>query len=90
MYGNIIERYNLVKKIIIYLRKSREEQINGYGSVEFTLERHEEILQTWALNNLGYKIPEECIFREVGGCSDRVVHTVNLGGIRMRGRPSCE
>lgn len=76
MYGNVIDRYNLVKKIIIYLRKSREEQINGYGSIEFTLERHEEILQTWAINNLGGKIPEENIFREVGSgetISDRPV-----------------
>lgn len=76
MYGNVIERYNLVKKVIIYLRKSREEQINGYGSIEFTLERHEEILQTWAVNNLGGKIPEENIFREVGSgetISDRPV-----------------
>jgi hypothetical protein len=67
MYAqNIIERYNLYKKIIIYLRKSREEMINGYGSVEITLERHEEILQTWAVQNLGAKIPEENIYREVG------------------------
>lgn len=67
MYStNIIERYNLYKKIIIYLRKSREEMVNGYGSVEITLERHEEILQTWAVQNLGAKIPEENIYREVG------------------------
>lgn len=39
---------------------------NGYGSVEITLERHEEILQTWAIQNLGAKIPEENIFREIG------------------------
>ena len=63
---NIIERYGLYKKIIIYLRKSREEMLNGYGSVEITLERHEEILQVWAEQNLGGKIPEENIFREVG------------------------
>lgn len=67
MYGmNIIERYNLSKKIIIYLRKSREEMINGYSSVELTLERHEEILQTWAKQNLGFEIPKENIYREVG------------------------
>lgn len=83
MYGNIIERYNLVKKIIIYLRKSREEQINGYGSVEFTLERHEEILQTWALNNLGYKIPEECIFREVGSGETITSRPVMLSVLKM-------
>lgn len=39
---------------------------NGYGSVEITLERHEEILQNWAIQNLGAKIPEENIYREVG------------------------
>lgn len=65
--NNVIEQYNLNKKIIIYLRKSREEMIGGgYGGVEFTLERHEEILQNWAIQNLGAKIPEENIFREVG------------------------
>lgn len=63
---NIIERYNLSKKIIIYLRKSREEYFEGVTSVEFTLERHEQILQTWAQNTLGSKIPEENIYREVG------------------------
>ena len=67
MYGNIIERYRLYKKIIVYLRKSREEMLSsGYGGVEFTLERHEEILQTWAEQNLGCKIPEENIYREIG------------------------
>lgn len=64
---NVIERYNLSKKIIIYLRKSREESIgSGYGGIEFTLERHEEILQVWAQQNLGFKIPKEDIYREVG------------------------
>jgi len=83
MYGNVIERYNLVKKIIIYLRKSREEQINGYGSIEFTLERHEEILQTWAVNNLGGKIPEENIFREVGSGETISDRPVMLNVLRM-------
>lgn len=67
MYGNnIIERYQLSQKIIIYLRKSREEMLNGFGGVEFTLERHEQILQEWAVKNLGFKIPEDRIYREVG------------------------
>lgn len=83
MYGNIIERYNLFKKVIIYLRKSREEQINGYGSVEFTLERHEEILQTWAVNNLGAKIPEEYIFREIGSSETIKDRPVMLHVLKM-------
>ncbi len=53
-------------KVIIYLRKSREDMIDGrYASDEETLSRHEEQLQTWAKANLGYEIPEDCIFKEV-------------------------
>lgn len=53
-------------KIIIYLRKSREDIIDGrYASTEETLARHEEQLQQWAEANLGYRIPENHIFKEV-------------------------
>ncbi len=52
-------------KIIIYLRKSREEMTDFKHTTEETLARHEEILQKWAKANLGYEIPEEYIFREV-------------------------
>lgn len=54
-------------KIIIYLRKSREDMIDGrYASDEETLSRHEEQLQQWAEDKLGYRIPEENIYKEVG------------------------
>lgn len=54
-------------KIIIYLRKSREDMIDGrYASDEETLSRHEEQLQQWAKNTLGYEIPPENIYKEVG------------------------
>ena len=54
-------------KVIVYLRKSREDMIDGrYASDEETLSRHEEQLQAWAKNTLGYEIPQENIFREVG------------------------
>lgn len=54
-------------KIIIYLRKSREDMIDGrYASDEETLSRHEEQLQAWAKNTLGYEIPPENIYKEVG------------------------
>jgi DNA invertase Pin-like site-specific DNA recombinase len=54
-------------KIIIYLRKSREDMIDGrYASDEETLSRHEEQLQSWAKNTLGYEIPPEAIFKEIG------------------------
>ena len=57
---------NKLGKVIIYLRKSREDMIDGrYASDEETLSRHEEQLQSWAKSNLGYEIPQEYIFKEV-------------------------
>lgn len=54
-------------RIVVYLRKSREDMIDGrYASDEETLSRHEEQLQAWAKNTLGYEIPKENIFREIG------------------------
>ena len=54
-------------KIIIYLRKSREDMIDGkYLSDEETLSRHEGQLQQWAKQYLGYEIPQENIYKEVG------------------------
>lgn len=54
-------------KVIIYLRKSREDMVDGkYLSDEETLSRHEAQLQEWAKRNLGYEIPQDCIFKEVG------------------------
>lgn len=63
---NIITPYDLgkvsVHKIIIYLRKSRAE---GKESVEEVLARHEKILQDFAIQTFGEKIPEKNIYREV-------------------------
>lgn len=48
---------------IIYLRKSRSD--SPLESVEEVLERHEKMLQDFALKTFGEMIPEENIFREV-------------------------
>ena len=48
---------------IIYLRKSRQDDPNE--TVEEVLAKHETILQEWAEKELGGRIPEENIFREV-------------------------
>ena len=48
---------------IIYLRKSRADNPNE--SIEEVLARHEEELQEFAEKELGGRIPEHCIFREV-------------------------
>lgn len=48
---------------IMYLRKSRSD--NPDETVEEVLAKHESILQEWARRELGYEIPEDCIYREV-------------------------
>lgn len=48
---------------IIYLRKSRADNPNE--SVEEVLAKHEEMLQEYAERELGGRIPERCIFREI-------------------------
>lgn len=63
---NIITPYDLAKlkveEIIIYLRKSRAERNE---TVEEVLARHEKILQDYAEQTFGRKIPEVNIYREV-------------------------
>ena len=51
-----------VNQIIIYLRKSRAERNE---TVEEVLARHEKILQDYAEQTFGTKIPEANIYREV-------------------------
>lgn len=48
---------------IIYLRKSRQDDPNE--TVEEVLAKHETMLQEWAEKELGGRIPEENIYREV-------------------------
>ena len=48
---------------ILYLRKSRQDDPNE--TVEEVLAKHEIQLQEWAERELGYRIPEEYIFREI-------------------------
>ena len=48
---------------LMYLRKSRQDDPDE--TVEEVLAKHEAILQEWAQRELGYTIPEDCIYREV-------------------------
>lgn len=48
---------------LLYLRKSRQDDPNE--TVEEVLEKHEIQLQEWAERELGFRIPEENIYREV-------------------------
>ena len=52
----------MVKRILMYLRKSRAEE---HETVEEVLSRHEKQLQECALRLFGTVIPEENIYREV-------------------------
>ena len=54
-----------VHEILAYLRKSRKDYEFANESIEKTLERHESILQEYAIKTFGAPIPEENIFREV-------------------------
>ena len=48
---------------LLYLRKSRQDDPNE--TVEQVLAKHEEQLQEWAERELGCRIPEENIYREI-------------------------
>ena len=48
---------------LMYLRKSRAD--NPEESVEAVLEKHEKLLQDYFERELGHRIPEDCIYREV-------------------------
>ena len=48
---------------ILYLRKSRQDDPNE--TVEEVLAKHETMLQEWAERELGHRIPEEYIYREI-------------------------
>ena len=55
--------YATWEQYIIYLRKSRQD--DPRETVEEVLEKHETILQEYALREFGHKIPERNIYREV-------------------------
>lgn len=50
-------------EVIDYLRKSRSD--DPLLTVDEVLEKHESILDEWAVNNLGAKVPEKNKFREI-------------------------
>lgn len=57
------ESYLIGDEYIMYLRKSRAD--SPHESVEEVLAKHETILQELAMRDLGGRIPEHCIYREV-------------------------
>ena len=73
MTNNILDLFNLkcskqelVQYIIIYLRKSRKDmEFAKDEAIEKTLQRHENILQDYAIKTFGCPIPDSNIYKEV-------------------------
>lgn len=63
MHKGYIQLEVRMKNYYIYLRKSRAD--NPLEAIENVLERHENILQKYAAEKLGFIIAENYIFREV-------------------------
>lgn len=61
---------------LMYLRKSRQDDPNE--TVEEVLKKHQEILQEWAMRELGHEIPEEYIFREVVSGGESIDERVEI------------
>ena len=60
---SFINTFATWEQYIIYLRKSRQD--DPRETVEEVLEKHETMLQEYALREFGHKIPESNIYREV-------------------------
>ena len=60
---SFINTFATWEQYIIYLRKSRQDDPSE--TVEEVLEKHETMLQEYALREFGHKIPEGNIYREV-------------------------
>ncbi len=59
-------KYENIKDYDAYIRKSRkDDEYSKDESLEKTLQRHEKILQDFAMSLFGQRIPEENIFKEV-------------------------
>ncbi len=64
------------EEVLDYLRKSQSD--DPLLTVEEVLAKHEAILDEWAVNNLGGKVPEENKFREI------------VSGETIKGRPEIQ
>jgi hypothetical protein len=62
--SEIVGKESQRKIWLLYLRKSRQD--DPKETVEEVLAKHEEQLQEWAERELGGRIPEENIYREIG------------------------
>lgn len=63
MSSNSYYAFATWEQYLIYLRKSRQD--DPRETVEEVLEKHETMLQEYAVREFGHKIPEENIYREV-------------------------
>ena len=67
---------------LMYLRKSRAD--NPDESVEEVLAKHEKLLQDYFMRELGHKIPEDCIYREVVSGGEDLADRVEMQKVLKR------
>ena len=67
---------------LMYLRKSRAD--NPDESVEEVLSKHEKLLQDYFIRELGYPIPEDCIYREVVSGGEDIADRVEMQKVLER------
>lgn len=67
---------------LMYLRKSRAD--NPDESVEQVLSKHERLLQDYFERELGHRIPEDCIYREIVSGGENLEERIEISKVLSR------
>lgn len=67
---------------LLYLRKSRTD--NPEDSVEEVLSKHEKLLQDYFERELGHRIPEDCIYREIVSGGESLAERIEISKVLSR------
>lgn len=76
------EAVHYIQGYLIYLRKSRQDDPNE--TVEEVLAKHENILQELAMRELGGRIPEENIYREIVSGGESIDERIEIKKVLSR------
>lgn len=76
------ETFHYIQGYLIYLRKSRQDDPNE--TVEEVLAKHENILQELAMRELGGRIPEENIYREIVSGGESIEERIEIKKLLSR------
>ena len=67
---------------LLYLRKSRAD--NPDESVEEVLAKHEKLLQDYFEKEIGHRIPEDCIYREIVSGGESLAERIEISKVLER------